>query len=184
MKSKISTILNGHPIITEESYAKVAREMPDVITRDDTIAVRLTKPFTQEERKLAADIRTASIAWRPSKAIHAHGSTDYIDDDDDVYDSAESPDAGAGDGGSESDRQISNDGSNDTGLDEEDTPDSDDVDEDESDAEEDLAPKVAGSGNIDPRLFDNRLAQKVTNNSVSEMTASNAGLFGSEIAQN
>ncbi|KAK4696112.1 general transcription factor 3C polypeptide 5 (transcription factor C subunit 1), partial [Lecanoromycetidae sp. Uapishka_2] len=61
MKHKISDILEGRPP-KDASYTKVAREMPDVITRRDKSKATLPKEATSLEVSLATSIRAASLS--------------------------------------------------------------------------------------------------------------------------
>lgn len=148
--------------MTDDSYAKVAREVPDIIMRSDIMGIRLSQPCTPEERKLAAEIRTASLAFRSSKAAHGQISTGYSDADESLDEEVEHTENHAADGVSESDGHRISDNSTDTGIDDEDTPNSDDVDGDETDDEDELAPEMTDPGNVDPRLFDSPTMQIVS----------------------
>lgn len=63
MKAKITAILTGMPQ-QHAAYARVAREMPDIIISTDKPLSRLSKDATPYEVSLASAIRTKSFDYR------------------------------------------------------------------------------------------------------------------------
>jgi len=151
MKSKINTILDGGSGLTDVSYAKVAREMPDVVKRKDRLIAQLKKPSTPEERLLASNIRTTCIGYRSSKKGDARLTTGYSDDED-LGDGQSAKNGGELGDPDDRHHDLNRDENTSEDDGDENKRTGDNTDEDESD-EEDAEMEEQGFGEIDPALL-------------------------------
>ncbi|KAL9123840.1 MAG: hypothetical protein Q9217_006770 [Psora testacea] len=87
MKWKITAILTGTEVLSDYNYARVARDMPDIIERSVKRAARLTfENPSSEERTLASQIRTASTQYQIDKMnrLTAKNSSGVPEDDREI----------------------------------------------------------------------------------------------------
>ena len=80
MKYKLRAILDGVPA-DEAAFARVAREMPDTIEKNDKATSRLGKDATSEEVRIASEIRAASFMYRMPGSETVGQEEGYVDEE-------------------------------------------------------------------------------------------------------
>ena len=81
MKAKIAAILDGVPP-DDAAFAKVAREMPEIIRNNNRAATYLSSDPTPEEIHLASVIRTTAQMYYSANQDGTRGNDGYDDERD------------------------------------------------------------------------------------------------------
>ena len=81
MKAKIAAILDDVPA-NDAAFAKVAEEMPEIITSNNKAATYLSSPATPEEIHLASMIRTTAQMYHAPDRDGARGNDGYDGEED------------------------------------------------------------------------------------------------------